>query len=307
MSYWWVNQNKTFKQEFDGGYMWSPKKNKNGGHVQYYENMINVLPGDIVFSFRRQQITALGIIQCRGYSAPKPSEFGHAGDEWSDDGWRVDVAYKVLNNQISPKQHIDILAPLLPEKYSPIQKNGDGNQVYLCAISNEMGRKLLELIGEKPPNIEESETDLLIDKFLEEQIIDNIKDNEQRETEIVQEVKSRKGQGLFRSRLERIENCCRVTGAKNHLIASHIKPWAISDSIERLNGNNGLLLSPHIDLLFDKGHISFEDNGDMIISKTANQDTLDRWGVKNINVGPFNDEQKIFLQYHRDHVLNLKS
>jgi hypothetical protein len=31
------------------------------------------------------------------------------------------------------------------------------------------------------------------------------------------------------------------------LVASHIKPWRLSDNSERLDGNNSLLLSPHVD------------------------------------------------------------
>ena len=31
MRYWWVNQNQTFRQEIAGGFLWSPKRNANGG------------------------------------------------------------------------------------------------------------------------------------------------------------------------------------------------------------------------------------------------------------------------------------
>lgn len=51
MRYWWVNQNRTFRQEVDGGYLWSPKRNKNGHRNPFYEFMREVSPGDIVFSF----------------------------------------------------------------------------------------------------------------------------------------------------------------------------------------------------------------------------------------------------------------
>ena len=53
MRYWWVNQNQTFRQELDGGYLWSPKRNKNGHRNPFYEFMREVAPGDIVFSFCR--------------------------------------------------------------------------------------------------------------------------------------------------------------------------------------------------------------------------------------------------------------
>lgn len=51
MRYWWVNQNQTFRQEIEGGYLWSPKRNKNGHRNPFYEFMRDVAPGDIVFSF----------------------------------------------------------------------------------------------------------------------------------------------------------------------------------------------------------------------------------------------------------------
>jgi len=37
--YWWVNHKKTFKQEISGGYIWSPKKNKNNSRNKTYENL----------------------------------------------------------------------------------------------------------------------------------------------------------------------------------------------------------------------------------------------------------------------------
>lgn len=61
MRYWWVNQNQTFRQEIDGGYLWSPKRNRNGHLNLFYEFMREVAPGDIVFSFRDTRIAALGI------------------------------------------------------------------------------------------------------------------------------------------------------------------------------------------------------------------------------------------------------
>jgi len=127
------------------------------------------------------------------------------------------------------------------------------------------------------------------------------------ETEKNQLVKSRRGQGVFRSQLERIEPNCRVTSIanKSHLIASHIKPWSVCNNQERLDGNNGLLLAPHIDHLFDKGYISFEDNGDMIKSNITSEEVLSAWSVELKNVGAFNPKQREYLNYHRENVLKV--
>ena len=103
-----------------------------------------------------------------------------------------------------------------------------------------------------------------------------------------------------------VETFCRVTKVANskHLIASHIKPWSKSNDIEKLSGFNGLLLSPHIDHLFDKGFISFEGNGNLILSSQLDSSVLDNWHIdKGINVGDFRKEQQQFLEYHRDVIL----
>lgn len=67
-------------------------------------------------------------------------------------------------------------------------------------------------------------------------------------------IRARRGQGLFKERVMLVERRCRITGVENpvHLRASHCKPWRDSDNTERLNGENGLLLTPSIDHLFSR-------------------------------------------------------
>jgi len=90
------------------------------------------------------------------------------------------------------------------------------------------------------------------------------------------------------------------------LRASHCKPWRDSTNEERLNGENGLLLTPSIDHLFDRGFIGFEDNGQLIVSPVAHRASLHRMGIettKIVNVGSFTSGQKKFLDFHRSAVL----
>jgi len=80
-----------------------------------------------------------------------------------------------------------------------------------------------------------------------------------------------------------------------HLVASHCKPWRDSTNEERLNGENGLLLTPSIDHLFDRGFISFENTGKLIISPVAHRPSLERMGINTtnvVNVGGFTSGQK---------------
>ena len=75
--YWWVNQNQTFRQEIDGGYLWSPKRNRNGHRNPFYEFMREVAPGDIVFSFCDTRIAAIGIVSGYCRESPKPEGVRH--------------------------------------------------------------------------------------------------------------------------------------------------------------------------------------------------------------------------------------
>ena len=103
MQYWWVNHKQTFKQEFEGGYMWSPKKMSNGGSSHFYNNMKKVSAGDIVFSFANNRIQAVGSATSRCSSLSKPSEFGRTGDNWQNEGWYVPVEFKQLPTPFRPK------------------------------------------------------------------------------------------------------------------------------------------------------------------------------------------------------------
>ena len=121
-----------------------------------------------------------------------------------------------------------------------------------------------------------------------------------------QQVKARRGQGLFRFRVFQIESACRLTGIANPdlLIASHIKPWRLcATTHERLDGANGLLLTPHVDRLFDRGLIGFSDEGEVLRSPALPQVDLERLGLDaacNGNVGAFSDRQRTYLACHRD-------
>lgn len=298
MRYWWVNQNETFRHEVGGGYLWSPKKTK-AGRNQFYDNMLEVQPGDLILSFADTYIKAIGVATSSGYSSPKPKIFGQVGQNWSDDGWRVDVEFTLVDQPIKPKQHMDLIAPLLPSKYSPLQQNGNGNQgVYLAALSDELGQLLIGLSGN--PEITLPIVDLAQLTFNQEEQ-DLLSETSLRETEKASLIMARRGQGLFRNRVKLIEQRCRVTGVSSEelLTASHIKPWKDSGNEERLEGNNGLFLSPHVDKLFDSGFISFTQSGEMLVSPQLDDDVLPKWSIDpGRKYGRFNSEQAFFLEFH---------
>jgi len=88
------------------------------------------------------------------------------------------------------------------------------------------------------------------------------------QTEKAMLIKARIGQGIFRDSLIKKYGACIVTGISDRqlLLASHIKPWRSANNQERLSVENGLLLSPLYDRLFDSGLISFNKQMKIIIS-----------------------------------------
>ena len=127
-------------------------------------------------------------------------------------------------------------------------------------------------------------------------------------TSTTQILEVRTKQSLFKRRLLTVEKECRLTRIADlrFLRASHIKPWSkCASGDERIDGNNGLLLSPAADHLFDRGWITFEDNGALVRSAELPGDVITRIGVnlsQGRKCGSFSTDQKAYLEYHRNAV-----
>ncbi|GAB3730335.1 HNH endonuclease [Luteimonas pelagia] len=307
MAFWWVNHKQTREHEVRGGYLWSPMRNANNSFNQTYENMTYVRPGDVVFSYANGRIGAIGRVTEAATVSPKPDEFGSVGDYWAKEGWLVGVYFSDAPKPIRPKAHIESIAPLLPARYSPIQPNGRGNQFcYLAGISDALGHLLLALLDvDVLPDFSLQATHIHSPEH-DAEILDDIHivevDVSIPETQRLQLAKARVGQGLFRKRVMLVDPYCRVTGVQDPrlLIASHIKPWRDSSNADRINGFNGMMLSPHVDALFDEQLISFEDDGQMLVHPSLPGDVLERWSIKrHARVGVFKGEQRPYLEHHR--------
>ena len=127
-------------------------------------------------------------------------------------------------------------------------------------------------------------------------------------TEITVNQKIRVGQNSFRKKLLKELNQCPITKIddKKLLIASHIKPWVHSNDEERLDPNNGFLLSPLYDKLFDKGIglITFTPEKEVLISKRLSSQNKARLEINHrdiIEELPINGREE-FLEYHRKYI-----
>lgn len=126
-------------------------------------------------------------------------------------------------------------------------------------------------------------------------------------TEVVAEVRRRVGQNLYREALlDFWEGRCAVTGlaVPELLRASHAKPWAEASDAERLDVYNGLLLAVHLDALFDRGFLTFDDAGRGVLSSLLGTDARGLLGLSEgtLSLRRLQSAHLPYLAYHRSHV-----
>ena len=175
-----------------------------------------------------------------------------------------------------------------------LEKNKSKRSIYLNENNNDYSdfkaalNKYRKFIATKSDLIDD------IEAIIKDEIIPK--------TEKEQLISARVGQGNYRNKLINLWKKCAVSECEmtDVLIASHIKPWRKSTNKERLDRYNGLLLLPNYDKLFDKGLISFEDNGKIIISPLIKEEEYKVLGISpNDELFKVYDENKPYLEEHR--------
>jgi hypothetical protein len=128
-------------------------------------------------------------------------------------------------------------------------------------------------------------------------------------TEAERLVIQRVGQNLFREGLLDLwEGRCAVTGLAIPALlrASHIKPWADCETdAERLDVYNGILLAPHFDAAFDRGFITVQDDGTIVVSDALDADARTVLGLdRPLRVRGLADGHRSYFPWHRERVFN---
>jgi hypothetical protein len=269
--YWCIRHDRDEGHEISGGYIWLPKKNPRQTSPRYSEPVLSIAAGDGILS------RAGGVIGHVGRASEQAlGEPGRQGE-----GWWLPVDWTPLPDPVAsgPKPRTR-LAEIPPDLFRAILSEGGLEGWPLAAPDDPAPSGLV------------AASRLDYDGALAASVRDQL-------------VRARRGQGLFRFRVFQLEAACRLTGIARPdlLIASHIKPWRLCETThERLDGANGLLLTPHVDRLFDRGLISFSDDGAVLRSPALTEGDLRRLGLDAAcrgNVGAFSERQRRYLDYHR--------
>jgi len=211
---------------------------------------------------------------------------------WERAGNKIDLLFDELKEQIELKNINSQLLELLQSKYSPINSKGKVNQGYLYSVNDLAGKYLIDKI------------ELNEKVSIEEKFLDNVANSDIDNTTKTTIVESRVGQGEYRTSLLKLwDSKCSLSGIEltDILIASHCKPWKYSNNHERRDPENGLLLAATYDKLFDRGFITFDNDGKIIVSK---QLSLDIMGKVNLSMDSKllkmpTEKLTNYLEFHR--------
>jgi hypothetical protein len=293
-------QGKTYSQEKEAGILFS-RKIDQGGHLQHsWERMREVKTGDIILHYVNGRIVAVS--SAASDCTEHEMAAGLPQDENSNpDAYIVKLEYHELNVSLPIADHLDVIAPLLPVKYSAFQANGLGNQGYMYPCNDELAIQLLELIGEANFFLTEDEQlSLAIDSVERNNEDPLVPLTMSAESKI--KTKLRVGKNKFCAEVENVWNhVCPICGIslKDALRACYAKPWKDSSNEERLNPFNGLLLCCNHYALYHNGYISFDQHGKILISKALDEKENEKFLLDTDISIPIADEHKPFLKWHK--------
>lgn len=153
----WVYQNKTFSDEANGAFLWSPQFTKDGKHHPGYDLMRQVRKGDLIFHSIDRAIVAISRAKkdCFAFKNPGP-----AFTIWDKEGWRIDVEiFYPETPWIYSKTQGKEMYKLLPTN-GPFCSNGWGQERYLCSVNTPLFEYLVDkVLGAQ--TTEQARTDIL--------------------------------------------------------------------------------------------------------------------------------------------------
>lgn len=288
IKFYWVNLGSSYKEVIKNKFLWAPDKGitKNGKTYinSGWKCVKDVKKGDIIFCCtKKDYIDYIAIAKSDAMRAQKPQNYE---ERWDENGHQIEIELKNLESQLYIEKIKDEFYDRYNDLCTPkLFTNTKGRtQNYMISMPTAAGLLLLNELGK------------------EYYIVNTpLDDEEGTEREVIS--KSRIGHNKFREKVfKRWKNKCPVTGLeqKELLVASHIYPWCLSSPKEKVDVENGFPFAPSVDKAFDKGLITFKDDG-TLYPKDSIEDNLEKLGInKNSKIEGLSEGNKKFLAKHRE-------
>ncbi len=293
-SYYWVNLGDSHREVAEYRFLWAPSHtlDKNGRRVVSagWKAVPKVRQGDIIFCYFDGKIKYLATSTCNAYEAKRPEN--RAFHKWKKEGYKIDVELEVLIEPLDTQSISERFIARFNQNCTPklFTSQGRVGENYMIAIPQEAAAFLLQEC--------EIEKVIPVDLGNAEKTKDT---SEKRERDAI--AKARIGQGRFRQDLlEYWCGTCPLTqvDVASLLIASHIVPWRLSNNSEKVDKFNGFVFSPSVDRLFDKGFISFDDDGGVLQRNDVPTLLLQKLGIPSeARISGLQHEHINYLKRHR--------
>ena len=298
MNFFWVNLGTSHKEVFKNKFLWAPQFtiNKKGSKIvnQGWSSVAKVKQGDIIFGHLDSQVVCVAKATKDVFPSPRPE--GKTFDQWNENGWKVEIEITKIPQPVRDSEFCDFFIDNYNSECIPkvFTVKGICSVFYMSSLPKAAGALILSHI---------QDADYIIDDFkAKKHPIPEIGSKIDTFREAM--TKARIGQGLYRKKLIELWNGkCSATelAFEELLVASHIVPWSLSEPHERIDQYNGLLLSPNIDKLFDKGLISFTDEGALLLGKLITDEVLGKLGIsKNLKISALKPQNLPYLARHRE-------
>ncbi|MFG6117931.1 McrB family protein [Thalassobacillus sp. B23F22_16] len=169
-NYWWVNQGQTAKDEVEGGFLWAPKKNKQGTPLTHHTDLLKANPGDVVFAYSQGAIHSICEVTEKAITSKKPSTF--TTDQWGEDGNLLRVQYYPLDPKL---KKITIPEDKRKRETGPFDVNGNVKQGYFYPVSKEFAGYLLNNYSDVfPAKFIPNQPKRIVTNLSDEELVDHV-------------------------------------------------------------------------------------------------------------------------------------
>lgn len=138
-----VFQGGTFAKECKGGYIWAPKFNQGGGICHHWDKMLDVREGDIILHCADGFVAALSVAKGSCFDCDSPDELTEE-KLWAKNGRMIHCDYVKIQKPIKHSDYKDAILQYCGAKYSPFDKDGNGNMGYLFDLNRELAKFFVE-------------------------------------------------------------------------------------------------------------------------------------------------------------------
>lgn len=145
MSFWLVNQGKSFKAEQQGGFIYAPKSNSKGKTFSHWADVKKVKKGDVIFCNVKGNIKAIAIAMSNGYNSVIPDSIK---GQWLENGYKADVEYYLLKKVLHFSDYKYEYMDNIDLKNNPFAINGTAKMGYLYPMEESVAQVLIEKIND---------------------------------------------------------------------------------------------------------------------------------------------------------------